>query len=198
MNPPVLEMPKVTPQLRDGISLDRGTIRLNLGGAGEGYREGRIPGFLTVDLRKDAADVYSDVSDLSLFTDGSVSEIYASNVLEHFPHVQTVTVLREWRRVLKKGGKLWVSVPDFEQTVRIFLMHGLTDWVQYLAWGDQAHPLNYHYINFTFGTLAKACDKAGFSDIKRVNLLPYGLLDASTIIDNAERKPISLNCEATA
>lgn len=174
-----------------------GALRLNLGGCGEGFREGRLAGFLTVDLR-DGADVQSNVKDLSMFKDQSVTEIYSSNVLEHFPHTETVQVLREWKRVLIPNGKLWLSVPDFDASVRLYLKEGLVDWVKYLVWGDQLHPLNFHYVNFTFATLAKACHDAGFYDIKRVRSLPFGLDDASEIEDSHYGIRVSLNVEVTA
>jgi predicted SAM-dependent methyltransferase len=183
----------LTPQAK----ASEGSLRLNLGGMGEGFLDGRIPGFKVVDLR-DGADYQRDVSDLSIFADHSVEEIYSSNVLEHFPIARTVPVLKEWHRVLKPRGKLWLSVPDFDACVRLYKHSGLTEWVQYLIWGDQKHPLNFHYINFTFATAAKALYEAGFRDAKRVLHLPYGIHDASEHLDNQERKPISLNVEATA
>lgn len=173
-------------------------LRLNLGGAGEGFREGKIEGFKTVDLRQaEGVDYVCDASDLSQFSDGSVHEIYASNILEHFPIPKTVPVLQEWRRVLAKGAKLWISVPDFDASVRLYLRLGLQPWVQYLIWGDQKHPLNYHYINFTWPHLAHCLHKAGFTEFRRVQNLPYGLQDASVLVDNVDGKPISLNVEAT-
>lgn len=173
-------------------------LRLNLGGAGEGFLSGRIAGFKTVDLREGAdTDFVGNVSDLSAFKDASVAELYASNVLEHFPIPQTLDVLKEWRRVLVPRGKLYVSVPDFEACVKLYLKLGLTEWVQYLIWGDQKHPLNYHYINFTYATLAKLLNDAGFSDSKRVRSFGFAK-DASEHLDNVMRQPISLNVEAIA
>jgi predicted SAM-dependent methyltransferase len=194
VTPPVLEQPlKPAKALKD---FGTGGIRLNLGGAGEGFLSGKIPGFLTVDLREvPETDILGDVRDLSMFTDGTVDEIYSSNVLEHFPHVDTINVLKEWCRVLKPGGKLWLSVPDFDATVKLYLKEGLVPWVKYLAWGDQAHPLNYHYINFTFGSLALDASKAGFRDIKRHQSLPFGIKDASEHRDNLHGIRISLNVE---
>lgn len=172
-------------------------VKLNLGGMGEGYLDGKIKGFKTVDLRE-GADVVTDVADLSMFQDQSVDEIYSSNVLEHFAHTRTLFVLKEWHRVLRRNGRLWLSVPDFDACIRLYQKEGLTRWLSYLIWGDQAHPLNYHYINFTFGTLAKVLVDAGFNDVKRLINLPYGIKDASKHTDNHFRLPISLNVEAVA
>jgi SAM-dependent methyltransferase len=46
------------------------------------------------------------------FKDGEFDFLYASHVLEHFP--VSITVLKEWLRVVKVGGYVYFSVPDFE------------------------------------------------------------------------------------
>jgi predicted SAM-dependent methyltransferase len=196
MMPPVLEDRKVATTVAADCLRAGGVIRLNLGGAGEGYRDGKIPGFLTVDLREgEGTDIVADASDLSIIPDGRCEAVYASNILEHFPHTQTVAVLKEWRRVLVPGGKAYISVPDFDATVKLYLKEGLVDWVKYLAWGDQAGPLNYHYINFTFASLALEVNRAGFSDVKRVVSFAFGVNDASEIRDNRYKIRVSLNVE---
>ena len=77
----------------------------------------------------------------------------------------------------------------------MYLKEGLVDWVKYLAWGDQVDELNYHYINFTYGTLALEACKAGFKDIVRVASFPFGIKDASEIRDNHHGIRVSLNVE---
>lgn len=178
------------------IATEEKTIRLNLGGCGEGFLDSRIPGFLTMDLRE-GADVVGDCADLSRFPDESVSDVYASNILEHWPIAKTVDVLKEWRRVLKPGGKLYVSVPDFDAAVKLYLKLGLVKWLKFHLWGDQMHPLNYHYVCFTFASLAEDLHAAGFSDIQRVKVFNIGEKDCSRSVDSRTREPISLNVVAT-
>lgn len=170
-------------------------LRLNLGGMGEGFLDGQIPGFLTMDLRP-GADIQGDCSDLSRFDNESVDEIYASQILEHFPIADTVKVLQEWHRVLKPGSKLYVSVPDFDAAVKLYLQIGLVDWLKYHLWGDQKHTLNYHYICFTFATLARDLMAAGFSDMKRVEYFNIGEKDGSQNVNTRTLEPISLNVVA--
>ncbi len=176
-----------------------GEIRLNLGGCGEGFLDGRIPGFITVDLREGPnTDIVADCSDLRFFKTSSVSAIYASNILEHWPHGKTVEVLKEWRRVLKNSGKAYISVPDFDVAVKLYSKEGLTDWLLFHLWGDQKHKLNFHYTCFTFATLAKALIDAGFSDVKRAKKWPFSVSDGSQNVDSHYGMMISLNIETTA
>lgn len=55
--------------------------------------------------------------------DASVDEIRAVDVLEHLPYRQTDAALRDWARVLKPGGKIYIQVPDAE---RVMLWYATT------------------------------------------------------------------------
>lgn len=195
MNPTALkESTEPTPDQRkvNRNSLGVGGIRLNLGGRGT-----KIQGFQTVDLSENHdVDVKSDVSNLWMFKDGEVSEIYASQILEHFPHVQTEKVLKEWHRVLKPGAKITIGVPDFARAIEIYLKHGLCDWVVNQLYGDQEYPLAFHYVPFNFARLAKVMDTVGFRGIKRIKDMPYGINDCSSNVFNLDGKSVSLNIEA--
>lgn len=196
MIPPILDTPTPTAKIKRPLPQD-GPICLNLGGVGEGFVSGKIPGHVIVDLRdSEETDVISDISDLSWVQDRTVDSIYCSNALEHFQIHRTIEVLKEWYRVLKPGGKLYVSVPDFDAVVKLYQKFGLTRWVQYILWGDQKSPLNYHYVIFTLGTLSGLMIEAGFRDVKRVKEFPFGVKDASSHTDNYLNMPVSLNVEA--
>ena len=169
-------------------------LRLNLG-----CSKTRVPGFLNFDINpaKDV-DLVGDIRDLSQFADGSVADLLASNVLEHISHTQTLACLKEWRRVLASGGKLWLSVPDFDAVIRLYKYEGLNEYLKNLIWGEQDSQYGYHYICFTWPNLRLQLDQAGFKDAKRVKFLPFGLADASALHDNIENKPTAINVEVTA
>lgn len=167
------------------------TLKLNLGGRGT-----KIPGFLTVDLSDEFdVDVKSDVSKLP-YDDNSVAEIYASQILEHFPHVRTKSVLEEWYRILAPGGSIAIGVPDFARTIEIYNEIGLTDWVMNFLYGDQIYDLAYHYRPFTFASLAELLNKVGFRNIRRIGSMPYGIKDCSALRSTVDGKCVSLNVEA--
>jgi len=166
--------------------------RLNLGGRGT-----LIPGFTTVDLSDENKDgIRADVSDLYMIDDDSVEVIYASQILEHFPHVQTLKVLKEWHRVLKNGGKIYIGVPDFQRAIELYHTYGLMDYLVNSLYGDQGYPMAFHYAPFTFGRLASLLNKVGFREIKRIRNMPYNIKDCSALLFNFDHKPVSLNVEA--
>jgi len=90
-------------------------IKLNLGSGGVDY-----PGYLSVDLYDKRAHVTMDISKLD-FDDNSVSEIMAIHVFEHLNPYKTMSILKDWLRVLKPGGKLVMEMPDIEQLCKNFI-----------------------------------------------------------------------------
>lgn len=141
-------------------------------------------------------DFVGDVSDLSRFQDGSVEEIYASHILEHFSHRKTLDVLKEWNRVLPRGGILYVGVPDFSRTIALYSRHGLVDWIRNFLYGDQEYKTAFHYTCFDESSLAVLLMQSGFSDVSRVERFPFGEDDCSAKVDTLDRKPVSLNMVA--
>ena len=92
-------------------------IRLHIGG------EEAKTGWTILNIQNGPnVDAVGDCSDLSQFADGSVAEIYASHVFEHVGYLDDLPkALLECRRVLSPGGKLGISVPDFETLCRLFI-----------------------------------------------------------------------------
>lgn len=168
-------------------------VKLNLGS-----RNRAIPGFKGMDCdAHEGVDFVGDISDLSRFEDGSVAEIYASHCLEHFPHLQTVSVLKEWARVLEPGGILYVAVPDFKRTVELYALTGINQWVQDYVSGGQEYATAYHYAIFDEGKLRGLLLAAGFSEASAVDQFPVGdRKDCSRLRSSLDGKPVSLNMVA--
>lgn len=143
-------------------------------------------------------DYVRDASDMSCFKDGKIEEIYASHILEHFPAKKTQDVLGEWSRILKPGGILHLSVPDFDRAVECYNATGgvFGQFLQDLIHGGQNYDLDVHMRSFTYPLLSAMMSKAGFSRIDRVEWLPYALGDCSTLAATWDGKPISINVKA--
>ena len=96
----------------------------------------------------------------------SVDEIRASHILEHFAFKDVPTVLRNWIDVLKPGGRIRVSVPDFD---RILELRGKDDrhWYRYL-FGGQVDENDFHKSMFTEEIFRHHLEGAGL-----VNVVPW-------------------------
>ncbi|MCC6212857.1 MAG: tetratricopeptide repeat protein [Burkholderiales bacterium] len=143
-------------------------------------------------------DFVADCSDLGAFEDGSVDEIYASHVIEHLSYRDPVqTALREFHRVLKRGGTARIGVPDFERLCRLYLdpRHSDQDrfFIMQMAFGGQVDEHDFHRVGFDFETLSRYLTAAGFSRVERVG--DFGLFDDDSAI-RFSGEPISLNVVA--
>ena len=87
-----------------------------------GCGEVNAPGFINVDTIPFSHVHYvQQVEDLRIFPSKYAELIYASHVLEHISHREVAKVLTEWYRVLKEGGILRLSVPDFDKLLKVYL-----------------------------------------------------------------------------
>lgn len=66
-------------------------------------------------------DVIDDVTKLDKFDNNSASIIYWCHGLEHVKRDDRFNVLRRWHDVLKPGGIIRLSVPDFEAIAKAYV-----------------------------------------------------------------------------
>ncbi|EKD99032.1 MAG: hypothetical protein ACD_23C00165G0001 [uncultured bacterium] len=129
-----------------------------------------IPGFVHVDAQPAPhVDIVGPVERLTM-GDNSVSLIYASHVLEHFGRHAYKTVLKEWFRVLKPGGVLRLSVPDFAACAAIYYESGLVDGLTGLVGlivGGQRNEHDFHKMIFDEDFLRRELLDIGFREVRR-------------------------------
>jgi len=128
-----------------------------------------LPGFLNVDIRDIPGIEYPNTSaeDLTCFEDETADYIYACHVLDHIPRERTFRTLCEWNRVLKVGGMLRLSVPDWDALVQYY--NKTRDLINLLnfTYGGSEDPTNRHYRGWNFDTLKTLLWEAGFKRITR-------------------------------
>jgi SAM-dependent methyltransferase len=98
-----------------------------------------LPGWVNIDRVACAEGVRTDIDLTALpFADGTVAEILAEHVCEHFTFAEEALVWPEFARVLAPGGRLVVEVPDFEWVCASFLA-AEDDWRDFYRVGAAAH-----------------------------------------------------------
>jgi predicted SAM-dependent methyltransferase len=142
-------------------------MRLHIGG--EEIKEGWK--ILNIQ-KKPGVDFIGDITDLSQFDDKSVEEIYASHVLEHIGISLVVNAVNEIFRILKQGGRLYVSVPDLEVLTKLFLAEpegGNKYNLMRMIYGGQTDKYDYHYSGFWPDSLYDLLKNAGFASYEKVD-----------------------------
>lgn len=127
-----------------------------------------IPGFVHIDaVDYPHVDHVATIDNLSFIQTDDVDLIYNCHVLEHFKRRDIDRVLREWLRVLKPGGTLRVSVPDFSKLCEVYQRENKLDLVIGALFGRQDYLYNIHYNVFDFSSLSKSLELAGFVNVRR-------------------------------
>jgi predicted SAM-dependent methyltransferase len=134
----------------------------------------RVEGWEVLDaLPGPAVDHVGIAQDLSRFPDGTFTTLYASHVVEHFDYKdELLAVLKEWRRVLAPGGRLFISVPDLDVLCRIFserqtLTADQRFMVMRMMFGGHTTPYDYHKTGLNQEFLVYFLEAAGFPHIER-------------------------------
>lgn len=143
-------------------------------------------------------DYLGDISDLSQFADRSIDEVYASHVLEHVPLHDISKAVSGIFRVLKRGGRALISVPDLDVLCAAFLSPNLSFEQKYnvvgMMFGGQIDAYDFHHFGWNLAFMQHYFGEAGFLSVERVESL-------GVFADTSEYRPfgfpISLNVVIT-
>jgi len=101
------------------------------------------------------------------YGDGTVDEIYASHILEHFPQGEAPNVIKDWARTLKPSGVLKIAVPNVTWIAKELLSGNPSNLplAGYLM-GGQVDANDYHRAVFNEPTLRQLLADAGLENIE--------------------------------
>jgi len=126
------------------------------------------PGWTNIDVQ-DFPHVHlrHAVDNLPMVPTGSADLVYACHILEHFMLAEVPRVLQEWRRILKSGGVLRLSVPNFEALVQIYKLTGRLKNIHGPIMGGQKGTVyDFHYSLWDVKTLHRFLKDAGFKEVR--------------------------------
>ena len=167
-----------------------------------GCGEINSPEFINVDARPAAHIHYvCDVNDLSIFPDNYADMVYACHILEHIRHNNLKKILWEWRRVVKPGGILRLSVPDYEKIHDIYEASRDINVIQPILMGGQDYAENIHYSVFNLKYLSCLLTEVGFRSVRewdpeQVDYHNFEDWASKTIEWGGKKCRVSLNIEA--
>ena len=119
-------------------------------------------------------DYVGNCTSLEQFADGSVDEVYASHVLEHLGFREELPkALKEIWRVLKPGGVLKISVPDFEVLCNLVADENVPKDQKFSLmlhmFGAQEDEHDFHKVGLTLDFMGYFLNQAGFPRMRRVD-----------------------------
>lgn len=140
-------------------------IRLNLG-----CGKFKLKGFTNIDLLdRVEPDLKADICHLP-YDAGTVDEIYAGHVLEHFPFSAGMHALHYWHSLLRDGGRISISVPDYDVLARRYVENPGAEQLQELndIYIYSEHQESHHHYMYSGPLLEKVMREVGFSDLVRM------------------------------
>lgn len=139
-----------------------------------------LQGWLNIDARS-AKHLHLVKANFLLdeFTDGSLSEIYLSHVLEHFSFQDVSNLLDIFYSKLSINGILRNSVPSFDLFFKIYLeINCNLNYIQSALMGDQDYPYNFYKSIFNEKSLKVLLSRHGFKNVS----IWYTLSDFGTLL----------------
>lgn len=140
-------------------------IRLNLG-----CGKFKVKGFINIDEEPTVGpDVICDITHLP-YDPGTVDEIYAGHVLEHFTYADGIKALYYWHSLLKENGVISICVPDYDYLVKQYVANPSPKALRefndvYIYSGNQKSP---HLYAYSGALLKQVMGEVGFIDIEQM------------------------------
>lgn len=161
------------------------------------------PGYINLDARPQphVHIVTNNLFRLAMVPDGVADLVYMSHVLEHVSHRDVAATLSEMRRILKPGGVLRLSVPDFDKLTEIYFANNrdITS-IEGALMGGQDYTFNFHHAAFNDQHIRRLLLRSGFREARswdpdRCDHHDFDDWASKNIFWQDREFPVSLNVE---
>jgi len=167
-------------KLNEKIKAKKGSVKLNVG-CGTDYKKGWVNIDNNSDNNIEELDLNWDLRNRLPFDEESVDFIFNEHLLEHLTVKETLTVLKDFMRVLRPGGVLRIAMPDLEKVIDDYLKNDFKNNPTVKSFGLEFVKTRAELINMSFRwwghkwlydweELERRLKEAGFRKIKRARL----------------------------
>lgn len=140
------------------------SLKLNVG-----CGTNKIQGFINIDTEESCKPdlIHNIMEDPLPFPDGSAEEIVFFHCIEHIRKCYHRAVLTEFARVLKPGGKLYISYPNFWECAQRWKQNtgGMKKFWEATLYGRQLYPTDYHVCAMDPDELTDLLFSIGFASV---------------------------------
>jgi len=121
---------------------------------------------INIDIRPlPGVDMVCDVRQLP-FDDNYFDRILASDIIEHFPVMETHGLIEEWARVLKVDGRMKIRTPSLKWMTSTYTREQNAEFISWHLFGGQEYKENFHYVIFDQKWLSAICSKFNLKTIE--------------------------------
>jgi predicted SAM-dependent methyltransferase len=119
--------------------------------------------------QKSVADEFADLTALR-YRHKTIGEVRLHHTYEHFPRHIAVALLASWHTWLKRGGKIHIEVPDFDESAKVVLDQKANDRDRKVAlrhiFGSNEAFWATHYEGWSAERLEELLKLFGFKNIQ--------------------------------
>lgn len=142
-------------------------IKLNLG-CGNDIQDG----YINIDFRQRKGVVDHDLTKPLPYKDGSVEEVRAMDIIEHFDKFKVMGIIKDWCRVISPGGLMIIKTPDIKNICERYYpkaKSGEITWekLSTIIHGGQNYHGNFHEVSFSFEWLSDILSKHGMINFNK-------------------------------
>lgn len=148
-------------------------------GCGQIYLEGYINiDYPLTEHSVQHASVADEFADLTKLRYGAetIDEVRLHHVFEHFPRTQALALFISWHSWLKKGGRLHIEVPDFNETAKLVLEAATNERTRKVAirhiFGSNEAAWAVHYDAWSKQRFEELCKLFGFK-VEKIDQTSY-------------------------
>ncbi len=142
-------------------------MKLNLGCGSQ-----KIKGYINIDAEKSVKPdrVFDFIAKPLPYKDGTVTEIVLFHTIEHIQKKYHPAVVGEIARLLKSGGKVYISYPDFWDCANLWKSNfqGKRTFWHATLFGLQLYKHDFHVCAMDPAELEQLLRDAGFNKVKTV------------------------------
>lgn len=133
-----------------------------------GCGDAKVTGYINVDINKDCnPDIVANIYERLPWEDGEIDQLIMLHTIEHIPERYQFPLLYEINRVVKQGGEVIFSYPEFKKVAQYYIDNhqGKKEFWKHTIYGRQCDIWDTHFTLMDSDEFREVLNMFGFYDI---------------------------------